>query len=318
MFGVAMPSMNPGNDDSGGIMSSGMGEDGESNASSGGGFDVNKLDSAALQDVIQYSGVDLKAEAEMIMRHDHFGSNVPIGKDPRIHYEYYLNGPRLRTLISAAVMPRGIVDMSEDCLDMLALAVRRRLANVVAELVEISKHRIDMGRANYKIKIENDPKKQLWLVEQYLAAENERVKRGQGSFGSADALAMARAKMKKAEKRASEDVAVKTKLANVTAAVATGLQQKSWMMDAAALAPLPDTPSHGPSPNASSATPPDGTKIPLHFSQAPSSTPISDRDLQAQFTSRTISLRDLVYFSENDQHLRQSTFLLSLYSQLGV
>lgn len=276
------------------------------------GFDVNRLDSAALQDVIQYSGVDLRAEAEMIMRgHESFLSsvNVPVGKDPRMHYESFLNGLRMKALISAAVMPRGITDMSEDCLDMLALAVQQRLLRVISELVDISKNRCEWGRAAFKIKIDNDPKKQLWLVDQTLAAENERVKSGQGGLGSADSLAIARAKLKRGERRPGEDVAVKTKLANVTAAVATGLQIKSWMTDPSALAapqPPDSTQPHDP------AGP---TKIPLHFSQAPSMTPITDRELQSQLAARYVSLKDFIYFAENDSHLRKSNLLLSLYQQ---
>jgi hypothetical protein len=272
-------------------------------------FDVNKLDSAALQDVIQYSGVDLKAEAEMIQRHDMFLSQAttPSARDPRIHHDYYFNSHRLKGIVSACVLPRHITDMSEVCLDMLGMAVATRLANVIQELVEISKHRVDWPRSHFKIKIDNDPKRQLWLVDQYLAAESERVKSGHGGLGTADALAIARAKMKKTERRAGEDVAVKTKLANVTAAVATGLQLKSWMTDPSALSapPVPDN------SNEQSGVP---TKLPLHFSQAPSMTPISDRELQAQFTARTVTLKDLIYCAENDPKLRHSVFLLSLYN----
>ncbi|PJF17294.1 Transcription initiation factor TFIID component TAF4 domain-containing protein [Paramicrosporidium saccamoebae] len=290
-------------------------EDGESNANGGeddsaGGFDVNKLDSTALQDVIQYSGVDLKAEAEMLMKgHDSFLSavNVPTGKDPRMHFDYYMNGARLKALVTAAVVPKGITDMNEDCLDMISLAVQRRLVNIISELVDISKNRCEWGRSRFKIRIDNDPKKQLWLVDQYLAGENERVKSGQGGLGSADSLALARAKMKRTEKRAGEDVAVKTKLANVTAAVATGLQLKSWMTDPSALA------APQPQHDASQETGP--TKIPLHFSQAPSMTPIADRDMQNMFASRCVAVKDLIYYAENDPHLRKSNLLLTLLQQ---
>ena len=275
-----------------------------------GGFDVNKLDGTALQDVIQYSGVDLKAEGEMMQRgHEMFWTqSAPASRDPRVHHDYYLNSARLRALVSAAALPRGIRDVNEDLLDMLALAVQRRLANVIDDLVGISKHRVDWPRSAFKIKIDNDPKRQLWLVDQYLTAEGERVQAGHGGSSSADALAIARAKMKKAERKAGEDVAVKTKLANVTAAVATGMQLKSWMTDPAALAaPLPD---------AGTSDVPGGTttKLPLHFSQAPSMTPISDREVQAQFAARAILLKDLIYYAESDPKLRHSNYLSSLYT----
>lgn len=286
------------------------GDDGE-------GFDVNKLDSSALQDVIQYAGIDLKAEQEMIARSYESasvtGGNVPMGRDPRMHHIYYFSPMRLKSLISAAVRPKGITDMSEDCLDMIALATTRRLANLLTELSAISKNRIDQGRSRFKIKIENDPKRQIWLVEQFLIAENERSQL-RGSFGSGgDNMAM-RAKLKKVEKRASEDVAVKTKLANITAAQAVGLQVKSWMTDPSTLAP------HSQPADSSSSTLMDSdsnARMPLHFSQAPTMTPTTDRELLAQFANRTITLKDLVALAESDPHLRHSSILLSLYSQLS-
>lgn len=297
-----------------------------------GGFDVNKLDSSALQDVIQYSGVDLKAEAEMILRgSDAFLSSslsaaptAPVGKDPRVSFDYFCNGARLKALVSTAVLARGVADMNEDCLDMIALAVQRRLSQVVADLAAISRHRVDYGRARFKIKIDNDPKRQLWLVDQYLQIENEKVKVGQGSLGSADSLAVARAKLRRAEKKSGEDVVVKTKLANVTAAVATGLQLKSWMTDASALAAAPlSDPSSAPAAagGAAGAAPDAGgasSKLPLHFAQVPSATPVSDRELQTQFATRTVTIKDLLYYAEHDPHLRHSTFLLSLYHQLAA
>lgn len=309
-----------------------------------GGFDVNRLDTAALQDVIQYSGVDLKAEAEMILRTHEASYPLANGggatqgagayaREARLHHDYYFNSAPLRALISKIVCPRGITDMGEDCLDMIALAAARRLGNIVGQLAAISRERVDAGRARFKIKIENDPRRQMWLVEQYLRAEGQRVASGQGASGtggagSAEALARA-AKLRKAERRAGEDVAVKTKLANVTAAVATGLQLKSWMTDPAALAAvLPESSSvtagasgtgegdGGMSGTGGSTTAAGSSGAPtLHFGQAPSMTPTSDRELQAQFAARTITLADLIHLAEGDPHLRHSNILISLYNQ---
>lgn len=293
------------------------------------GMDVNRMDSAALQDVIQYAGVDLKEESELFLRHHeqhHFlslANQQPLGKDIRLRHDHWLNGARLKSLVSNAVLPQGVVDMNEDCLDLIAAALQRRLADVVTDLVAISRHRVDMGRAHFKIKIDNDPKRLTWLVDQYLAGEDERVKNGQGALGSSDALAMARAKMRKMEgasgggKRGGEDAVVKTKLANVTAAVATGLQLKSWMTDPSIHHMDPST---NPNNNTNS---PSGTQQatsephvvpPLHFSQAASMTPISDRELHTQYAARTVASKDLIYYMENDPHLRHSNILLSLYN----
>lgn len=276
--------------------------------------DVNKLDSSALQDVMQYSGVDLKAESEAIYRHHENHGYIQsghIGKDPRMAYDHLLNSMRLKALIQSAVSLKGITEVSEDCLELISQAVRQRIASAMVQLSKISNHRVGQGRSRFKIKIENDPKKQIWLLDQFAIQENERVKAGQGSLTTSEAMA-ARAKQKKVEKRIGEDVAVKTKLANVTAAAATGLQLKSWMTDATISSHDISSPTYdGSSAPADEGSPHQNV---IHFSQAPSMTSLTDKELQNQYAHRTINLKDLIFFTENDPHLRRTPLLLSLYN----
>jgi len=305
-------------------------QSGQANANDDFG-DVTKMDSNSLQDVIQYSGIDLRAEAEMIESELHMaGAGYAIGagtaaQDLRMCPEYYFNLARLKAIVYTTAKARGITSVSDDVFDLLALALQRRMLNIITGLVEISKHRVDAGRVSFKIKVENDPKKQLWLIERVyedqMEKQNEALRQGQISKpGEQD-----KSKQKKpvgGEKKSSgEDVIIKTRLANTTAMAALGLQQKSWMtagivgLQQAAAASNPSDPSSKPSDNqdADSAASMEHVKIPLHFSQAPSATPVTDRDLLLQVSQRTVSLRDLSFYCERDPHLARSPIMLTLY-----
>lgn len=341
-------------------------------------FDVNRL-----EDVMQYTGVDLKAEDEIGLEqrnqihinHHHSMSNAPISTtNTSLRYDSTFNGARMKALISASVLPKGITDMGEDCLDIIALALRRRLVQVIEDLVQASKHRVDHGRASWKIRIENDPRKQVWLLEQFSKRMDDSVRAGKGIYGpmmggpnpsthghygsllssrtaspppiktapyhgmSAAAIHQAAKIAKTASTSTSTNTTtttatssssntyhsaagldIKTKIANSTAAQATGLELKSWMTDpnilkaAAAAAASSSSNAVGRggecgdssfSANSSSSS----------FASAPSLTPINDRDLVNLLNNRSISLSDLIFVSENDPHLKGSTFLLSLYN----
>lgn len=366
----------------------------------GGEVDVTKMDSASLQDVLQYSGVDLKAEADLILGEQEAylstasnsfnlpsssaAANANFGSmgDQRLRAEYFFNLTRFRSLVVTAAMSRGINEVSESCVDLIAAALERRLANILCDLAAISRHRLDWDRLRFKIKIDNDPRKQLWLAEQIgirsSMAQLEQQLFGSGSVASgvsntapstsasitpASSAALyasggrsltpsilspgspastssvpapappAKKSAGTGEKRQTEDGIIKTKLANVTAMAALGVQQKSWMSAASASPALLKNPSLATTaPSSQSAQ--DGSpgsldgsnsvsalstnagganlKIPLHFSQAPSVTPIGDRDLAQQLSMRTLSIRDLLYFCENDPHLCRSSLLISL------
>lgn len=284
--------------------------------------DVSRMDSSALQDVIQYSGIDLKAESEMIESelhaHNLGGGSTSFAQDFRLRPEYFFNVPRMKAIVYMAIKARGLTSVSEEVFELIALALQRRLLNIITGMSEISKHRVDAGRLAFKIKVENDPKKQLWLLEKIY--EEELDKRKGDLMGTQKAATDDKSKAKKpavSEKKASEDVLVKTRLANTTAMAALGVQQKSWMT--AGIVGLQSNPIKPTVTSSSVEDTTDSTeamepvKIPLHFSQAPSVTPVTDRDLLLQINSRTISLKDLVFFCERDSHLSRSPIMLTLY-----
>jgi hypothetical protein len=286
--------------------------------------DVTKMDSASLQDVIQYSGIDLSAEAEMIQ--SDFATAMPgagfAAQDVRLRPDFFLNPARLKAIVYMAARARGLTSVNEDVFDLLALAVQRRLGNVISGMAEISKHRVDIKCSSFKIKVENDPKKQLWLLERLLeeAADRMQTNPEDKMAKGKKAGAAGTGEKSKGASGGGEDVLVKARLANTTALAALGVQQKSWMtagivglQAAAAATRNPETPSADSTDTNASGEPGEPVKIPLHFSQAPSLTPATDRDLAAVIAQRRLTVKDLVFYCERDPHLARSKIMLTLY-----
>lgn len=363
-------------------------------------IDVTKMDTSSLQDVMQYSGVDLKAEAELLYReHDNPMMAAGLGSlsvDHRLKFDYFFNPFKFRAIVQHALQrhffsttvtdtpqqsqqsqqtkvnkPLGI---SEDAVHLLGIAIQKRLIGILRKLSETSRHRVDYARGRFKIKIENDPKKQLWLQEKLFiegVGEDRRKGTGGGSNGGNNStsntttstsanqtllnppsLATISAANKstgsiasgKAAPAASTtsntaaggDDSVKTKLANVTAMAALGIRQKSWMSSATALTSSvgssanSNTGTTGTTANNSTANSTTATAVndekdtaevhhqhPLaNFYSLPSSTPLTDSELRAQYFNRTIATVDLIACMEADPHLRRSKLLAVLYEAL--
>lgn len=306
-----------------------------------------KMDATALQDVMQYAGVDLKAEAEMVLRPQLPATRTPYhqARDVRIDCGFYCNPIRLKSLITAAVVPKGIREMGEDTLTLIALAVTRRIATLFERASSASKHRVAMHRGRFKIKIENDSRRQISLVDRFWTLQESKstslvnsqsfTSMSSLSFPNTNAISsggpgsqihsashvdprnMIRKGMVGGGK-GGEDVAVKTKIANVTAAAAAGLTMKSWMTEAATMeASVSSSGTVSKFSNRDAGSQDGQSSSGMTLSQAPSMTPVSDRELSVQFASRTVSVGDLLFVAETDPHLsRHSSLLTCLYNQL--
>ena len=369
--------------------------------------DVTKMDTSSLQDVMQYSGVDLKAEAELLYRENDsmsISSGSGASVDHRLKFDYFFNPFKFRAIVQHALQrhffsntlnsidpatpnklnkPLGI---TEEGVHLLGIAIQKRLIGILRRLSEISRHRVDYGRGRFKIKIENDPKKQLWLQEKLfiegvgeerrranlvasasvsvgnvtgsavptsgtpvpvsgnqvllnppsLATINAAAASANKSSTSNNALTKSGTSTSAAATAASTtsstgaDDTVKTKLANSTALAALGVRQKSWM-SAASVGPSSGG-SSGPSASSSASTsssqpqssdsneekePAEIFQHPLaSFYSLPSSTPLTDAELRAQYFNRTIALVDLISCMETDPHLKRSRLLAVLYEAL--
>lgn len=190
-----------------------------------------------------------------------------------------------------------------------------------------SLHRVDAIRQRFQIKVENDTRKQLWVLENQLqdSASSPSSEPKQTSaeasnkpleMPSSTSSASSEPKSKKPKKTKPvpserEDVAVKTKLANVTALAALGIQQKSWMTSQ----PLPSSFSSsgligGSSMGMDSVGGDKKTKWTSPYAGN------SDKDFATKIANRTVNLQDLIFVMENDRHLSKSNILLQQYFHL--
>lgn len=177
-------------------------------------IDVTKMDTSSLQDVMQYSGVDLKVEAELLYRENSEINQISgsLYVDHRLKFDYFFNPFKFRAIVQYALQrqffsstlnsnetasvaaattataangkvnkPLGI---SEEAVHLLGIAIQKRLIGIIRKLSEISRHRVDYGRGRFKIKIENDPKKQLWLQEKLFIEGVGEDKRRPGGTGT--------------------------------------------------------------------------------------------------------------------------------------
>lgn len=134
--------------------------------------DVSKMDTDSLQDVIQYSGIDLKEEADNIIRtQESFlsaGTAASIPDDVRVTYEYYLNVNNLKERVSKVCKRNGLRAFNDDSLFVLSYALREKVSLMAEALHEISRHRVEYHRMRCKVKIDNDPLRQIWVLQHCL------------------------------------------------------------------------------------------------------------------------------------------------------
>lgn len=334
-----------------------------------GGVDVTRMDTASLQDVIQYSGIDLKEEAENILRghegmfmQSSFGANASnsvLTEDLRSTYDYYLNMAHLKERISRHCKRHNIRAFHDDCMYIVAFAMKERLSRIIEAAHAVSKHRTEYHRLRFKIKVENDPLKQVWVLQKHLKdlyptkelsasstplgqqqqqpqqQQPQQIPSSPAALSPIDPFDSRGAKkMKKAPNAAAtasktastqskdrEDVAIKTKLANVTANLALGIQQKSWMSLGGGAGGAGGNSvsgfgaasgAGGMSSSMSSALGMGGSagfgktntwksNIPLPFSANS-----TEKDIANLIANRTITVQDLLFVMEGDAYLSKS------------
>lgn len=74
------------------------------------------------------------------------------------------------------VAKRCRIPCEEDVYNVLFLAVRRKITDFYEKMIKISKIRVDEDSSNYIIRITNDIRRQLWVLEQNEKKEFERLK----------------------------------------------------------------------------------------------------------------------------------------------
>ncbi|AFN83643.1 TAF4 transcription initiation factor TFIID [Encephalitozoon romaleae SJ-2008] len=235
-----------------------------------------------LQDIIQYSGVDLKEEAEHIVRETE--TNINFGEydeeDANDQIGSLLNVPQFREFIARIGNSRR-VGVSEESFFLLFQVVRRKILDTVEKMEESSKWRVEYNLSEFIIRINNDLSRQLWCLEQIEKAELEKftIRRGEEE---------GKKKVKKTIQE-REDLVIKKRLSNTVALAALGVQQKSWM----------------------SAEDVRVNEESTAFNSIYS--PFDEKALERKVANRTITMKDLLYVLERDRRYNKSIFTIQHY-----
>jgi Transcription initiation factor TFIID component TAF4 family len=175
-----------------------------------------------MSDVIKYAGVDLREEAQNIAQESEgsLGSNEAAAKDYRNTPEFLFDIKNYM-IFTGRISRMRETTLSEGALQMIFLAVRRKLLDLMEKLIYQSKLRMDVARNEYLIRIENDTRRQLWFLEQEERMEMEKFRRkGEENEGKKKWRRMLQER---------EDLIIKKRLSNNVALAALGSQPKSWM-----------------------------------------------------------------------------------------
>lgn len=138
-------------------------------------------DTDSLQDILMCSGIDLKEEAENILREQDslFAQHAVSpsgGEDVMSKAPSLLNVEGLSFLISAIAGKYRLTNaktLDPLLLDTILLVLQAKFASLIDEMVIISRHRIDFLRSSFKTRTDNDPRRQLFVLERALILERQ-------------------------------------------------------------------------------------------------------------------------------------------------
>ncbi|ORE00580.1 hypothetical protein A0H76_2382 [Hepatospora eriocheir] len=230
-----------------------------------------------IDDVMHYTGIDLKEEADNITKDlDYVGNLQNVGFDNTLNgFDDMFNVNQLTKFINSCCINRN-VKITEDAVNLIFNTLYRKIRDLLDKLNEASKLRTNTGVLVRDMGVLNEHSKQLWYLNEYekelhlklnLKKEEERQKRKQVTE--------------------REDLVIKKRQSNTVAMAAMGIKQKSWMKH-------------------DSQKDDDINRFEQLYAQ------IDYQAFEKQQDNRIITVDDLIYVLEKDKRFSKSVFLLQL------
>ena len=228
-----------------------------------------------IDDIIQYTGVNLKEEAENIVKElcytytDTVSTlNMQSGSGS---LDWLFNLKLYSKFINNCCADRN-VKITEEGVSVIFLFAYRKMVDFFEKVDEASKIRTEYDMSAFNIAIKNERSKQMWYLN-----ELEKLK--------FEKLNMQNDKDKKKKTvQEREDLVIKKKQSNTVAMAAMGVKQKSWMGSAEKLD--------------------EKTKFDSLYA------PLDEKRFLDK--NRTITTEDIIYVLERDKRYNKSIFLLKL------
>lgn len=233
-----------------------------------------------IEDIMQYSGIDLKEEAENITRYAE--SNVGFDQydtveDKRMKIESLFNPHAFQDFILKICMQRNIRITSEG-IYLIFQIMKRKILDFADKMDAASRIRAEANLGEYNFKIENEVCKQLWYLN-----ELEKAK--------LDKLMIRKEEDPKKKKviQEREDLLIKKRQSSNVAMAAMGIEQKSWMTG-------------------------DGFRTSEDSSKfTPIYAPFDEKGFDGKIKGRIITMKDFIYVLERDKRYNKSVFLIQHY-----
>jgi hypothetical protein len=296
-------------------------------------------DTDVMQDIFQGSGIDLKEEAENIIKEqENLLSSLQLPssemvEDPRSNIDFLFNSEKLSQVVRIIAEKHGLVNSktltlpNSPVFDVLFAALKIRLANLIDDVVIASRHRVDTLRSRFKIKVENDPRRQLAILENCILNQQksksapfikpeQHVESGVsatteiGGKESGDDISAAGSQPVKSNDSSvylgeKDEQYIKTRLTNMTAMGQLGAPLKSWMTSS----------SMGRSSTLNSSSAAMNSTM-LNISHSTSHHRFGEREWRYSVLERRITFKDLVFCMERDEYLSRSPLLSQAYMVL--
>lgn len=236
-----------------------------------------------IEDIMQYAGVDLKEEAEKIVREAEYNVGyepVDNREDKNSKIESLFNSTLFQDFVIRVAAQRQM-KISNDSIYLIFQIMKRKILDLNDKLEKTSKIRVEGGLSEFNFKIENEVSKQLWYL-------NEMEKALQ------DKLVVKKEDENKKKKviQEREDLAIKKRQSSSVAMAAMasmGIEQKSWMVG-------------------------DGLKSNEDNSKfVPIYSPFDEKGFESRIKNRTITMKDFIYVLERDKRYNKSIFLVQYY-----
>jgi hypothetical protein len=236
-----------------------------------------------IEDIMQYTGVDLREEAEKIVKEAEYnvGYEPADNKEDRNLRIDSLFNPVLFQDFVLRVSAQRQMKISNDSIFLIFRIIQRKITDLISKLENTSKVRVEAYLSDFNFKIQNEVSKQLWYLNEMekVLQEKLQVKKEDDS-------------KKKKVIQEREDLVIKKRQSSSVAMAAMasmGIEQKSWMIG-------------------------DGLKsLEDNSNFTPIYSPFDEKGYDNRIKNRTITLKDFIYVLEKDKRYNKSIFLVQYY-----
>lgn len=232
-----------------------------------------------IEDIMQYTGVNLKEEAEQIAKEAEHNIKMPAYEeiDNNIRIESLFNTKAFREFVVKTCNARS-VKITDAGLRLLFMVMKRKLLDFTGKLDQACRIRTEAGLLDFSFRVDEEVSKQMWYLNEMEKAKLAKLLIDKDEESK---------KKKVIQER--EDLLIKNRLSNSVAMAAMGVKNMPWMV------------------SESERNAGETAKFSSIY------TPYDEKGLDQKIRARTIGMRDYLFVLERDKRYNKSIFLIQHY-----